>query len=131
MAIGVSNPIDTFLPLSKISRGVHQSGEHQAKWIETGASSATVSSCSERWLSQGRANCSKAGLHPLAHNLLEGAATLALVGFCPVLASVAVLAIKADSFSRSVNNKSLFTALNVAIGTPTISPPGIPLAKTP
>jgi|307.fasta_scaffold194641_2 hypothetical protein len=67
----------------------------------------------------------------LAHNLLEGAATLALVGFCPVLASVAVLAIKADSFSRSVNNKSLFTALNVAIGTPTISPPGIPLAKTP
>src|SRR5438270_12748359 len=42
-----------------------------------------------------------------AHFLIGGAATVALVHLSPVLAGVTVLAIKADSYSRSVNNKSL------------------------
>jgi hypothetical protein len=55
----------------------------------------------------------------LAHNVIAGAATLVLVGVSPVLAGVTVLAVKADSFSRSVNGRSLFSALSAAMGSDT------------
>jgi hypothetical protein len=51
----------------------------------------------------------------LAHNVLAGAATLVLVPVSPVLAGVTVLAVKADSFARSVNGRSLFSALSGVI----------------
>ncbi|HTW50389.1 MAG TPA: DUF6072 family protein [Stellaceae bacterium] len=50
-----------------------------------------------------------------AHFLIASAAALALGGAVPVLAGMTVLAVKADSFSRSVNGRSLFSALNSAV----------------
>jgi hypothetical protein len=52
----------------------------------------------------------------LAHNVIAGAATLALVGVSPVLAGMTVLAVKANSFSRSVNGRNLWSALNSEMG---------------
>jgi hypothetical protein len=50
----------------------------------------------------------------LAHNVVAGVATLALAGVAPVIAGVAVFVVKADSFSRSVNDRSLFSVLGSA-----------------
>ncbi len=50
----------------------------------------------------------------IAHNVVAGVATLALVGVSPIFAGVAVFAVKADSFSRSVNGRSVFSMLGSA-----------------
>jgi len=52
----------------------------------------------------------------IAHNVIAGAATMALVGFSPLLAGLTVFAVKADSFSRSVNDQNLWDAVTGVVG---------------
>jgi hypothetical protein len=52
----------------------------------------------------------------LAHNVIAGAATMALVGVSPFLAGLTVFAVKADSFSRSVNDQNLWDAVTGVVG---------------
>ncbi|MBV8614990.1 MAG: hypothetical protein JOY66_14675 [Acetobacteraceae bacterium] len=64
----------------------------------------------------------------LAHSVLAGAATLAFAGVSPVLAGAVILAIKIDSFSRSLNDRGLSAALengrsDTGAATATLAPP--------
>src|SRR5688572_9008333 len=51
----------------------------------------------------------------VGHNLIAGAAGLALAPISPVLAGLAVLAVKANSYSRSVNDENLVQAVSRAV----------------
>jgi hypothetical protein len=51
----------------------------------------------------------------VAHNLVAGAATLALAPVSPLLAGLAVLAVKLNSYSRSVVGRSLFATVSSAV----------------
>jgi hypothetical protein len=48
----------------------------------------------------------------VAHNLIAGAATLAFAPISPVLAGLTVLAVKLDSYSRSVSGRNLIDAMS-------------------
>jgi hypothetical protein len=53
----------------------------------------------------------------VAHTLIAGAATLALTPVSPVLAGVTVLAVKLNSYSRSVTGRGLTDVLSSAVRT--------------
>jgi hypothetical protein len=51
----------------------------------------------------------------VAHNLIAGAATLAFAPVSPLLAGVTVLAVKLNSYSRSVSGRGLIDTLGSAV----------------
>ena len=53
-----------------------------------------------------------------AHFLIGSAATVALAHLSPVLAGVTVLAVKADSYSRSINSEGLLSRFGSAMQRP-------------
>ena len=63
------------------------------------------------------------------HNVLAGVASLALTPLSPLVAGLIVLGVKADSFSRSVNNQSLWQLITGAPGPAATPSPSEPSPK--
>jgi hypothetical protein len=65
----------------------------------------------------------------MVHNLLAGVTTLALGGIAPIVAGIIVFGVKADSFSRSVNNQNLWQLVTGATGLAATPGPSEPSPK--